>query len=57
MTMTLIAKRIAAFALMVLVGILLLKIVIGAVVGFVKMLLAIALVGLFAFAAFAVLRR
>lgn len=57
MTMSTIARRVAAFVLLVLVGILLLKLVIGAVVGFVKMLLAFALIALFAFAAIAVMRR
>lgn len=52
-----VAKRVAGFALLVIAGIILVKLVIGAVVGFVKFVLILGLLAVFAFVALAVLRR
>ena len=52
-----VAKRAAGILLLILLGLLLLKIAIGAVVGLLKGVVAIVLVGLFAFAAVKLSRR
>jgi hypothetical protein len=52
-----VVKRAVGFLLLALVAILLLKLVIGAVIGFVKTVILFALLGVFAFAALALWRR